>query len=194
MPRRTVGLSKEFYVRDPAVVAKDLLGNILVRKIGSSVLSGKIVETEAYLGKGDPASRAYKGKKKYNELMFSNVGRAFIFMVHGNWLLNVVAHLKDHVGAVLIRGIEPIEGIEIMRQNRTVRKLRNLTNGPGKLAEALAITKNLNGYDVTAKNGLLTIIGGEDQGPAICSSHRIGVKVDLPRNLRFFIEGNMFVS
>ena len=193
-PRRTVGLSKEFYSRDPAVVAKDLLGKILLRKIGPNVLSGKIVETEAYFGKNDPASRAYNGKKNYNELMFSNVGRAFVFMVHGNWLLNVVAHLKDHVGAVLIRSIEPVEGIEIMRKNRTVKKLRNLTNGPGKLAEALAITKSLNGYDVTARHGLLTIIEGEGQNPATCSSHRIGVKVDLPQKLRFFIEGNMFVS
>ena len=122
-PRRFIELSKEFYVRDPAIVAKDLLGNILVRKTGSSVLSGKIVETEAYFGKNDPASRACKGKKKYNELMFSSVGRAFIFMVHGNWLLNVVAHLKDHVGAVLIRGIEPIDGIETIKTINAIAKL-----------------------------------------------------------------------
>ena len=110
-PRKIVRLSKEFYNRNPAAVAKDLLGNILLRKLNSAVLSGKIVETEAYCGRNDPASRAHKGKKKYNELMFSSVGRAFIFMVHGHWLLNVVAHPKDHVGAVLIRGIEPIGSI-----------------------------------------------------------------------------------
>ena len=103
-------LSKDFYERDPALVAKNLLGKILVRKINSEILSGKIVETEAYYGEDDPASKAYKGRRMFNELMFMDVGKAFIYMVHGNWLLNIVAHLKGSVGAVLIRAIQPMEG------------------------------------------------------------------------------------
>ena len=188
-------LQSLFYERDPALVAKDLLGKILIRKLGLEVLSGKIVEAEAYYGGEDPASRAYKGIKNYNRLMFMDVGRVFIYMVHGNWLLNIVAHPKDGVGAVLIRAVEPVKGIEIMRKNRNVGRLRDLTNGPGKLTEALAITKELKGIDVTRRNGRLLVIKGEkEEISEICSSHRIGVKADLPQPLRFFIKGNGFLS
>ena len=187
-------LSKDFYERDPPLVAKDLLGKILLRKLDSEILSGKIVETEAYYGRKDPASRAYRGRKKFNELMFMSVGRTFIYMVHGNWLLNMVAHLKGGVGAVLIRAIEPIEGIQTMWNNRNVKKLRDLTNGPGKLTKALAVTKELNGIDVTERDSQIVVVEGRGESFEVCSSHRIGVKVDLPRKLRFSIKGNKFVS
>ena len=187
-------LPKDFYERDPALVAKELLGKILVRRLGSEALSGKIVETEAYYGKNDPASRAYTGRKIFNELMFLDVGKAFIYMVHANWLLNIVAHLKNDVGAVLIRAIEPLKGIEIMRKNRKVEDIRNLTSGPGKLTKALAITKEQNGIDVTEISSELTIAEGKMESFEIETSHRIGVKNDLPRELRFFVKGNKFVS
>jgi len=187
-------LSKDFYERNPASVAKDLLGKVLVRRVDSEVLSGKIVETEAYYGGNDPASRAYRGKKKFNALMFMSVGKTFIYMVHANWLLNIVAHPKDGVGAVLIRAVEPIEGIETMRNNRNVKRLRDLTNGPGKLTKALAVTKELNGIDVTERDSQIVVVEGREESFEVCSSHRIGVKVDLPQKLRFFIEGNKFVS
>jgi len=87
-------LQRNFYERDPVIIAKDLLGKILVRNLNSETLSGKIVETEAYYGENDLASKAYKGRKVFNELMFMDVGKAFIYMVHGNWLLNIVAHIK----------------------------------------------------------------------------------------------------
>jgi len=170
-------LPKDFYERDPALVAKELLGKILVRRLGSEVLSGKIVETEAYYGKNDPASRAYTGRKIFNELMFLDVGKAFIYMVHANWLLNIVAHLKNDVGA-----------------NRKVEDIRNLTSGPGKLTKALAITKEQNGIDVTEISSELTITEGKMESFEIGTSHRIGVKNDLPRELRFFVKGNKFVS
>ena len=187
-------ISKGFYERDPAQVAKDLLGKVLVRKLQSNVLSGKIVETEAYYGGNDPASKAYKGRKRFNELMFLDVGKTFIYMVHGNWLLNIVAHVKGGVGAVLIRAIEPLEGVEIMLKNRNVKNMRELTSGPGKLTKALAITKDLNGVDVTKKDSKLFVAEGRNETFQIGTSHRIGVKADLPQNLRFFIKGNMFVS
>lgn len=186
-------LSKDFYERNPASVAKDLLGKILMRKVDSEVLSGRIVETEAYYGGNDPASRAYKGRKKFNELMFMDVGKTFIYMVHANWLLNIVAHPTGGVGAVLIRAVEPIEGIETMRNNRDVKRLRDLTNGPGKLTKALAVTKELNGIDVTKRDSQIVVVEGRGESFEVCSSHRIGVKVDLPRKLRFFIKGNKFI-
>ncbi|MEM3622699.1 MAG: DNA-3-methyladenine glycosylase [Candidatus Bathyarchaeia archaeon] len=187
-------LSPHFYEREPDVVAKELLGKILIRKMNSTILSGKIVETEAYYGEKDPASKAYRGRKVFNELMFLDVGRAFIYMVHGNWLLNIVAHPKGDVGAVLIRALEPVLGVETMKKNRKVKDLRFLANGPGKLSRALAITKELNGVYVTKRNSPLIVVEGEGESFEISSSHRIGVKFDLPKELRFFIKGNKFVS
>lgn len=187
-------LGRKFFEREPAAVAKDLLGKILVRKIDSKVLSGKIVETEAYYGERDPASRAHKGRMKFNELMYGEPGRTFIYMVHGNWLLNVVAHLRGEVGAVLIRAVEPVQGVEVMRENRKGEDFFGLTSGPGKLTEALAITKELNGVDVTRIGSELTATEGEERGFEVSFSHRIGVRMDLPQKLRFFIEGNRFVS
>jgi len=187
-------LERKFYEGDPAAVAKALLGKILVRKVDSKFLSGKIVETEAYYGERDPASRAYKGRMKFNELMFAEPGRTFIYMVHGNWLLNIVAHFKGEVGAVLIRAVEPILGIEVMVKNREVENFHSLTNGPGKLSKALAITKDLNGIDVTKRKSDLRVTEGKEEEIEISSSHRIGLRVDLPRELRFFIRENKFVS
>jgi DNA-3-methyladenine glycosylase len=187
-------LPKSFYERTPDIVAKELLGKLLVRKLNGIRLSGKIVETEAYYGEKDPASKAYRGRKVFNELMFLDVGRTFIYMVHGNWLLNIVAHPKGDIGAVLIRALEPICGMEFMKKNRMVKDMRFLTNGPGKLSMALAITKELNGVYVTKKNSPLMVIERERESFEVCSSHRIGVKFDLPQELRFFIKGNKFVS
>ncbi len=187
-------LPRKFYERDTAKVAKDLLGKILVRKINSKLITGKIVETEAYYGKEDPASRAYLGRPKYCvELLYSEPGKALIYMVHGNWLFNVVAHEKSKAGAVLIRAIEPLNGIEIMKKNRKVEKIFELTNGPGKLTKSLKITKNLNGTFVFKKDSPIFIVEGE-KNFEVGSSHRIGVTRDLKKKLRFFIKGNKFVS
>lgn len=187
-------LLKNFYERHPAQVAEDLLGKTLVRRLDNEVFSGKIVETEAYFGIKDPASRAHMGRKPYNQLMFLDAGKTFIYMVHGNWLLNVVAHAKGGVGGVLIRAIEPLQGIETMLKNRNVNDLHKLTSGPGKLTRALAVTKGLNGIDVTKKNSKLVIVEEKRESFEVGSSHRIGVKSDLPQELRFFIKGNKFVS
>lgn len=187
-------LPRSFYERDPAAVARELLGKMLVRRIHSEVLSGKIVEAEAYYGRDDPASKAYKGRKTFNELMFLEVGKAFIYMVHGNWLLNIVAHQKEGVGAVLIRALEPLQGIEIMQTHRVAAEIRALTSGPGKLTRSLAITKELNGVDVTDIKSGLFIVEGAVADFEIGVSHRIGVKKDLPQKLRFYIKGNKFIS
>ncbi|MEM2105400.1 MAG: DNA-3-methyladenine glycosylase [Candidatus Bathyarchaeia archaeon] len=187
-------LQRSFYERDPALVASELLGKILIRKLDSKILSGRIVETEAYYGEKDPASKAHKGRKKFNEPMFLDVGKAFIYMVHGNWLLNIVAHPKGDVGAVLIRALEPLNGIGIMQDNRNAKSLYKLTSGPGMLTKALVITKELNGVDVTEAGNPLFIVDSKEKCFEIGSSRRIGVKADLPQNLRFFIKGNKFVS
>jgi DNA-3-methyladenine glycosylase len=187
-------LPKSFFERDPALVAKELLGQILVRRLNAKRLSGKIVETEAYYGEDDPASKAYKGRKVFNELMFLDIGKTFVYMVHGNWLLNIVAHPKGGVGAVLIRAVEPLHGIEIMKKNRGIANIYALTNGPGRLTKALKITKEQNGLDVTKPKSGIAIFEGPVESFEICTSHRIGVKIDLPQKLRFYIKENKFVS
>ncbi len=186
-------LTQEFYERDPAYVARDLLGKVLVRKCGDSVISGVIVETEAYYGLHDPASRAFKGVKNYNRAMWEQPGRLFIYNVHKFWMLNVVAHEIGEIGAVLIRAIQPSEGLNIIRRNRFVKKAVDLTNGPGKLTVALKIDKQLNQIPVFSLDSEITI-NDRDGDFSIESSHRIGVKHDLDRKLRFFIRGNQFVS
>ncbi len=188
-------IRKKFYERDPAIVAKELLGKLLVRKIGKLRLSGMIVETEAYYGQEDPASRAYKGKNKISELMFEDPGKALIYMVHANWLLNITCLPKGIPGAVLIRAVEPIEGIEIMLKNRRVKKIEDLTNGPGKLTKALMIDKSLHGVSVYKETSALKVyyfrnIDEKDIG----RSFRIGVSKDLNIPLRFYIKNNKFVS
>lgn len=186
-------LQRSFYTRPPDIVAKELLGKTLLRTIDKTTLSGMIVETEAYFGKIDPASRAYKGKKKYNAVMFETPGRLFIYMVHGWWLLNVVAHILGESGAVLIRSLEPLEGLYLMYRNRPVQNKIQLTNGPGKLAKALDITKKLNGVDITS-SGEITIINSCINDIVIDTTHRIGVTQDLPKQLRYYIRGNRFIS
>ncbi|MEM2336526.1 MAG: DNA-3-methyladenine glycosylase [Candidatus Bathyarchaeia archaeon] len=187
-------LPKSFYERDPGTVARELLGKVLARRLDSQTLSGKIVETEAYYGEKDPASKAYEGRKAFNELMFLDVGKTFIYMVHGNWLLNIVAHPKGGVGAVLIRAIEPLQGIEAMKKNRRVRDMYDLTSGPGRLTKAMGITKEQNGLDITKAENEIAIFEAAAEEFEICTSHRIGVKRDLPQELRFYIKGNKFVS
>ncbi len=187
-------LPKEFYERDPAVVARELLGKVLVRKLNGEALSGKIVETEAYYGEEDPASKAYKGRKRFNQLMFCPAGKLFIYMVHGNWLLNIVAHPVGSVGAVLIRALEPISGVETMIKNRGEKRLEHLTSGPGRLTKALAVTNELNGEDVTLESSRLKVAEGMPEIFQIASTPRIGVKFDLPQPLRFYIKGNRYVS
>ena len=186
-------LPKRFYERDPEQVAEGLLGNILVRKLGAQSLSGLIVETEAYYSSEDPASRARHGKKSYNRLMWGEPGLAFIYNVHKYWMLNIVAHEPNQVGAVLIRALEPVDGLNVMKRNRGIEELKELTNGPGKLTVALEIDRRLNGVPVTSWESGITIAENK-MDFRIGRSHRIGVRKDLVRKLRFYIEGNRFVS
>ena len=186
-------LSREFYQRSPEIVAEKLLGKRLGKKLGETLLEGAIVETEAYFGLNDPASRAYHGRKNYNSAMWEQPGIAFIYNVHNNWMFNVVAHRSNQIGAVLIRALEPTKGVAVMERNRLVRNRLNLTNGPGKLTRSLGIDKKLNGISVVSRKSeiFITDINAKFE---IGSSHRIGVRKDLEKKLRFFIKGNKYVS
>ncbi len=182
-----------FFQRDPENVALDLLGTKLVRKFDLQIFEGMIVETEAYYGEKDPASRAYNGLKFYNKAMWSLPGNLFIYNVHKYWMFNIVAHYPNEVGAVLIRAVEPLTGIEEMMKNRQIDDIYQLTNGPGKLTIAFNIDNSLNEIDITSEKSRIHIVKYKTDFK-IASSKRIGVKKDLKRNMRFFIDSNRYVS
>ncbi|MCX6655934.1 MAG: DNA-3-methyladenine glycosylase [Candidatus Bathyarchaeota archaeon] len=186
-------LPAAFYARSPEAVARDLLGKRLIRVLDGDRLGGIVTETEAYYGLDDPASRAYRGKKRYNSPMWDEPGRLFVYNVHKYWMLNVIAHEPSGVGGVLFRAIEPTTGVRMMRRLRPVADDRELTSGPGKLSLAVGVTRELNGYFATDPDSPVIIL----DAPCVteyCTSHRIGVTRDLPEELRFYIPGNRFVS
>lgn len=185
-------IPRDFYRRKTDIVSRDLLGKLLIRRLNDELLGGVIVETEAYFGRDDPASRAFNGLKEYNRVMFEEPGRVFIYNVHKYWMLNLIAH-DDGVGGILIRAIEPTTGLDTMLRNRPVKNQRELTSGPGKLTLALDVDKRLNGVDATSSDSPIHVVENE-YSHEYGTSHRIGVTRDLPEHLRFYVKDNRFVS
>ena len=186
-------LPQSFYERDPAAVARELLGQTLV-VYKEQRLEGKIVETEAYYGLSDPASRASQdGMSQRSKWMWDAAGTAFVYMVHGYWLFNVITEGEGTPSGVLIRAVEPLTGIKVMQHRRGRERLQDLTSGPGKLTIAMGIDKSDNGRPVYSSASPVYIERGEDTG-VVATSRRIGVTEDLPRDLRFYVEGNPYVS
>jgi DNA-3-methyladenine glycosylase len=186
-------LGREFFSRYTPDVARDLLGSILVREVDGRVLRSKLVEVEAYRGSDDPASHAYRGETKRAVIMFGEAGHAYVYFIFGfHYCLNITTEGRGQPGAVLIRAVEPLEGIEEMERRRGVQDLANLTNGPGKLTKALGIDLRLNGEDVVESKELFLTAGrGRD---VVVASPRIGVSSGKATLWRFYIEGNRFVS
>ncbi len=187
-------IPRAFYERDTATVARELLGKVLVHRASEGLTSGKIVEVEAYHGKGDPASRASRKRTRLNEIMWWHGGLAFVYMVHANWLFNVTTEREGVPGAVLIRALEPVTGVKLMHGRRRVSSERGLTSGPGRLTQAMGITHEHHGLDLADVRSELVIVEGKVECFEVASSHRIGVSSDLERELRFYIRGNPFVS
>ncbi len=169
-------LPRKFYLEDTVTVARNLLGKKIVRKIGRTEVSGIITETEAYRHKDDPASHAHRKITERNKAMFGDVGMAYVYFTYGMYYcFNVVArNPKVAAGAVLIRAIEPEKGIKKMQENRNKKDLKDLTNGPAKLTQAMEITKEHYGVDLT-KNSKLYITEGI-KAKNIISSPRIGIR------------------
>ncbi len=162
--------------RDPKEVAIDILGKVLVRRVGNDTLRGRIVETEAYYGDEDPASRARHGRRHYNAPMFDGAGCLFIYNVHKYWMLNFTTR---PVSAVLIRAVEPLN-------------FEGNTSGPGRLTRELGIDRSLNGLPVGEGTGIWLEEGRRPE--KIGASHRIGVTRDLEEPLRFFDLESRWVS
>lgn len=178
-----------FFRRDARDVAVDLLGKLIVIKADNTYLVGKIVETEAYYGENDPASRAKHGKKSYNAAMWLPGGHVFVYMVHANWMFNITTD-GENAEAILIRAVEPVAGIHLMKKNRN-KEIKNLCNGPGKWTRAFGIQKEDNGILLGDRIFVASIPKFKFE---IETSRRIGVREDLTEDLRFYIRGSKFVS
>lgn len=183
-------LPKSFFARNAAFVAEELLGKILVRKTKEGVTAGRIVETEAYYGARDPASRAFR-RTPMSEVMWDPPGKIFVYMVHNHWMFNVVTGKKGVPSAVLFRALEPMRGIELMKRRRGKEDIKHLCSGPGKLTKAMGIDKKFNGEWIN-RNDLKILWSNEKI--KVAKSHRIGVTKDLKRRLRFYIKNNPYVS
>ena len=178
---------------DTASLARYLIGKLLVRELPEGIVSGRIVETEAYVV-GDAAGHAFRGMTRRNRSLFLERGHAYIYLAYGSsYMLNVSSE-KPGIGAgVLIRALEPLEGIAIMRLNRGIEGLRDLARGPGRLAAALRIDRELDGLDL-CKKGPLWLAHSDDEPSEISQSIRIGISRDANRLLRYYLRGNPYVS
>lgn len=178
-------LSRKFYNNDTVKVAKNLLGKNLVRVIGKKTLSGIIIETEAYKSKHDPASHAVNRMTSRNKAMFGQVGRAYVYFTYGNYfMLNAVARAKNNeAGAVLIRSIYPQDGIKIMLKNRKNTNIQNLTNGPGKLTQAMQISTSQYGTDLTKKSDVFITEGVKPK--KIIKKSRVGITKGIDKLWNF---------
>ena len=187
-------LPKKFYLRSAVIVAKDLIGKYIFRNTGKEILSGIIVETEAYTGRNDPAAHSYNGKTPRNEVMFDEGGAAYVYFTYGNhFCFNVVTCKKGTPSAVLIRGVEPVNGIDAMKKNRGTDDLYNLTDGPGKFTKAFEINRSINGEDLSGDKIYITepVLKREF---VILKSKRIGITKNADKLYRFYAKDNKFVS
>src|SRR5271155_884496 len=178
---------------DTVSLARYLIGKILVREMAEGVASGRIVETEAYVV-GDAAGHAYRGMTRRNRSLFLERGHAYIYLAYGtSYMLNVSSEIPGIGAGVLIRALEPLQGIPIMRLNRGIDRLRDLARGPGRLTAALRVDRRLDGLDL-CREGLLWL-GRDDHEPGeIGQSTRIGISRDTNRLLRFYLRDSPFIS
>ena len=181
-------LGKQFFNQPTVELAKALLGKYLVY----GDLRGKIVETEAYLYRDDPGCHASRGLTPRNAPMFGPAGHTYVYFIYGMYhCLNIVSGKTGEGEAVLIRALEPVQGINLMQKRRKTANIENLCNGPGKLTQAFGITRKHN--NVSLLDGKLRIHTSREK-PEIVSGRRIGLSAGKELELRFYIKGNRFVS
>lgn len=197
-------IPRGFYLRPTRRVARELVGKYLVRRMGRTLLAGRIVEVEAYLGEKDPASHAYRGRTRRNEVMFRKGGCLYVYFTYGmHFCCNVVTESEGTARAVLLRALEPVNGIGFMRRSRSAGRrtasrpgiaLSDLCSGPAKLCQAFAIGRRENGTDLCG-NAIWIATGPSNAGMIpIAASPRIGIRDGKEFRWRYFIRGNPYVS
>ena len=187
-------IGRRFFARHTPIVAKELIGRALVRVVDGRRLSGVIVETEAYRGADDPGSHAFRGRTPRNEVMFGKPGVAYVYFVYGfHNCLNVVTEPSGQAAAVLIRAVQPLEGVEEMSVNRGTRRAVGLASGPGKLTEAMSIGRELNGEDMV-RSETLFVEEGPKTALEVEAGPRIGLSHGSATPWRFFVRGSAFTS
>ena len=193
-------LSTDFYLRNVTTVAKDLLGKIIVHVHNDNILSAKIVEVEAYQDENDKASHSYGGISERNKVMFDAGGKLYVYLIYGiYYCANVVTGKAGQGDAVLIRGVEPIDGIDLMFNNRKKKTRKSnlskqqLTNGPAKLCEAFNISKEHNGLSLNG-NKVFLLNNKTIEDKKIKTTTRIGISKSKELKWRYYIKDNIFVS
>ncbi len=194
MALTTPRLARPFFVRDPVALARDLLGRILFYKTPDGLLAGRIVETEAYTGAADPASHAFRGRTARNTVMFGPAGHAYVYFSYGmHHCLNVTAGAQGTAGAVLLRALEPLAGVEVMRARGDHGPESRLLSGPGKIGRAFGLSLDGNGRDFS-RGPLGLAAGAPIPDREVAISRRIGISraVELP--YRFAVASSRSVS
>jgi DNA-3-methyladenine glycosylase len=204
MTRKAKLLRRRFFNRDPRVVARELLGKLVVRKMGQKTLAGRIVEVEAYLGEGDLAAHATAGNTERNSVLWGAPGHAYVYFIYGvHYCLNISCLPAGEAGCVLIRALEPVTGMPEMAEARQLshlelispRDFRKLTSGPGRLCEALGITrKRDNGKDMVSARSDLQVMDDGFIVKEVAVTPRIGITKSAEMPLRYVIARNGFVS
>jgi DNA-3-methyladenine glycosylase len=200
--RTSQRLSSDFYNQPTVDVARDLLGTVIVRRLeNGEELAGIVVETEAYLPTDDPASHSFRGLGRKNASMFESAGTLYVYPIHAKYCLNVVTEPRGQGAAVLIRAMQPIEGLATMRELRGLTALSKtqvqLTTGPARMCQALAVDRSLDGADLLTSSSIWL-----ESQPTVVAEHpwkaktspRIGISQAVDRPLRWFIDGHQFVS
>jgi DNA-3-methyladenine glycosylase len=196
-------LRRAFFNRDPRIVSRELLGKLIVRREGNKALAGRVVEVEAYLGVGDLAAHAAAGLTERNAVLWGEPGHAYIYFIYGvHYCLNISCLPAGTAGGVLIRALEPVAGLREMAQAREVdveltsaRELRKLTSGPGRLCEALSITRPRdNGKDMVSRRSDLRVMDDGFRVGKVAVTPRIGITKSAEMPLRYVISGNSFLS
>jgi DNA-3-methyladenine glycosylase len=191
--RRAATLPVSFFERPADVVARELLGTTVVSTVGGQRTAGGIVETEAYLGRDDPASHGYQDRRHaQNESLYGPPGTWYVYLSYGmHWCANLVCGPSGHASAVLLRALEPIDGIATMRLRRGAVPDRQLCSGPGRLCQALGITRTLDGAAMRRSS---VTVQAADARPEVAASARIGITKAADWPLRFAIDGSPWTS
>ncbi len=194
-----VVLARDFFLDAPDTVARALLGKLVVRRFESEQLVGRIVETEAYFEHDDPAAHSAAGRTARTEVLYGPPGHAYVYFIYGmHFCLNLSCEPEGRAGCVLVRALEPVAGLATMARLRGLRegaKPELLTSGPGRLCQALGITRALvNGADVTSDAGALWVADDGYTPAGVVVTPRVGIRKAVERPARFYVEGSRFVS